>query len=153
MGQSAPMHVPLDDLPCDVEVLHRLVRDMAGSGETRVSPMLEGHEAALEESRAEVERLRLVVKQFQRARFGPRSERLDPDQLQLGLEDLDADLARAEARGPEPRPGGGAKPAHRGPLPEHLPRSEAVLDVPSQTCPCRGGALHAAGESVSEMLD
>lgn len=142
------MHVPLDDLPRDVEVLHRLVRDMAGA--------LEGRETALEESRAEVERLRLVVRQFQRARFGPRSERLDPDQLQLGLEDLDADLARAEAREPEPPDGErvrAAKPAHRGPLPEHLPRSEAVLDVPSEACPCCGGALHAAGESVSEMLD
>src|SRR5919205_3825955 len=50
------------------------------------------HEAA----RAEVEKLRLLIRQLQRGRFGRRSERLDPDQLQLGLEDLEQ-AAAAEA--------------------------------------------------------
>lgn len=137
------MRVALDDLPRDIEVLHRLVRDMAG---------------AMDESRAEVERLRLIVKQLQRAQFGRSSERLDPGQLQLALEDLDADLARAEARRPAPLSDAdasevGSKPPHRAPLPEHLPHTEAVLDVAHAACPCCGGALHAAGETTSEMLD
>src|SRR5919202_3415832 len=51
------------------------------------------HEAA----QAEIEKLRLLIRQLQRNRFGRRSERLDPDQLQLGLEDLEQTVAAAEA--------------------------------------------------------
>src|SRR5437764_7734674 len=50
------------------------------------------HEAA----QAEVEKLRLLIRQLQRGQFGRRSEKLDPDQLQLGLEDLEQ-AAAAEA--------------------------------------------------------
>src|SRR3982751_6481506 len=51
------------------------------------------HEAA----QAEIEKLRLLIRQLQRGRFGRRSEKLDPDQLQLGLEDLEQTAAAAEA--------------------------------------------------------
>src|SRR3954467_9824206 len=51
------------------------------------------HEAA----QAEIEKLRLLIRQLQRNRFGRRSEQLDPDQLQLGLEDLEQAVAAAEA--------------------------------------------------------
>src|SRR4051795_1244254 len=50
------------------------------------------HEAA----QAEVEKRRLLSRQLQRGRFGRRSEKLDPDQLQLGLEDLEQTVAAAE---------------------------------------------------------
>src|SRR3954453_7482383 len=46
---------------------------------------------------AEIEKLRLLIRQLQRGQFGRRSERLDPDQLQLGLEDLEQTAAAAEA--------------------------------------------------------
>ena len=134
------MRLSLDALPRDVDVLHQLVRDLAG---------------AVDESRAEADRLLLIIKQFQRTQFGPRSERLDQDQLNLGLEDLEADLARAEARRRITVPDNGDDAAvkpHRAPLPEHLPRAETVLDVPHD-CPDCGGHLHAAGETTSEMLD
>jgi hypothetical protein len=36
-----------------------------------------------------VERMRQLIRQFQRAQFGRHSERLDPDQLQLALEERD----------------------------------------------------------------
>src|SRR3954468_4838604 len=48
-------------------------------------------------AQAEVEKLRLLIRQLQRGRFGRRSEKLDPDQLQLGLEDLEQAVAAAEA--------------------------------------------------------
>ena len=77
-GCYAPwVRIALDNLPTDVSVLHQLVRDMAG---------------ALDESAVEAERLRLIIRQFQRACFGRRSEQLDPDQMAFGLEDLEADL-------------------------------------------------------------
>ena len=54
--------------------------------------------AAVVETRDdEIGRLQRLIKQLQRARFGRRSERLDPDQPALGLEDLGADVARTEA--------------------------------------------------------
>src|SRR5262245_33734021 len=62
---------------------HCLVRDMA---------------SAVEQRDGEIERLQLIVKQLQRARFGRRSERIDADQFALGLEDVETDIARAEAK-------------------------------------------------------
>jgi len=123
------VRIALDNLPTDVGLLHQLVRDMAG---------------ALDESAIEAERLRLIIRQFQRARFGRRSEQLDPDQMAFGLEELEADLARAEARKPCSAASAGPSkpktPPHRAPLPLHLPRDENVLPVPHDACPDCGGA-------------
>jgi len=109
----------------------------------------------------EVEKLRLMIRQLQRAQYGQRSERLDPDQLQLGLEEIEQSLAAAPAgarEGDEPagqktsEPGGRSR-RNRGTLPPHLPRFEIVVDVADKCCPCCGGAMHVIGEDVSEMLD
>src|SRR5215211_4262814 len=48
-------------------------------------------------AQAEIEKLRLLIRQLQRGQFGRRSEKLEPDQLQLGLEDLEQTAAAAEA--------------------------------------------------------
>src|SRR3954447_11334642 len=113
------------------------------------------HEAA----RAEIEKLRLLIRQLQRGRFGRRSEKLDPDQLQLGLEDLEQAVAAAEAAQEAASRGSGTPRPPRvrrrnlGALPAHLPRIEVVVDVEDKSCPCCGGALHVIGEDTSEMLD
>jgi transposase len=141
------MRVDLEDLPHDVALLHGLVRDLVAEIET--------DRTRLSEAQAEAERLRIILKQLQRAQFGRRSERLDPDQFQLGIDDLDADIGRAEARSPV-----SGVPSEETPekirsarkLPEHLPREEVVLEA-EKACPGCGGALHPLGESVSEMLD
>ncbi|HEY6254730.1 MAG TPA: IS66 family transposase [Xanthobacteraceae bacterium] len=131
------MNLDLENLPSDTALLHDLVRDMA---------------AAVAQQNGEIERLNLIIQKLQRAQFGRRSERLDPDQLTLGLEDVETDRAHAEAaREPSAKPKD-SKP-RRKPLPDHLPREEVVLDTPAEACPCCGGALHSIGESVSEMLD
>ena len=85
--------------------------------------------------------------------FGRRSERLDPDQLALGLEDLDGDIAREEESRPRIEKQQSERSSHRKPLPDHLPREDVRLDIDDMTCACCGGALHVIGESVSEMLD
>ena len=77
------MRLNLDDLPRDTALLHQLVRDLVAEKHQRDS---------------EIDKLRLIIKQLQRGQFGRRSERLDADQLHLGLEELDADIARAESR-------------------------------------------------------
>lgn len=79
------MWLDLDNLPSDTALLHQLVREMAG---------------VVEHREGEIERLQAIIKKLQRMQFGRRSERLDPDQLALGLEDLDADVERIEASRP-----------------------------------------------------
>jgi transposase len=138
------MDIDLTALPVDVDALHRLVRELA----TQVAD----DDVKLATARAEVERLRLIIQRLQRHQFGRRSERLDGDQLALGLEDLDTDLARVRARHPalvaETQP----EPRQRA-LPAHLPREDVAIDLEDRLCLCCGSALHAIGETVSEMLD
>ena len=93
-----------------------------------------------------------IIKQLQRTQYGRRSERLDPGQLALRLEELDADIAEIVESRPEPVLAEPA-PARRKPLPGHLEREERLLDVEGEGCARCGGALHPIGESVSEMLD
>src|SRR3546814_6333465 len=51
-------------------------------------------EAELADQKALVARLEQLVQEFKRAKFGPRSEKLDADQLALALEDIEV---RSEA--------------------------------------------------------
>jgi hypothetical protein len=46
-----------------------------------------------------------------------------------------------------------ASATRRQALPDHLPREDVAIDIEERVCPCCGGALHAIGETVSEMLD
>jgi transposase len=135
------MDIDLAALPDDVDTLQRMVRTLATE---RVN---------LTEAQAEIERLRLIVQKLQRCQFGRRSERLDDDQLLLGFDDLNADIARIEATLPPTAAKAPRMRAERPSLPTHLPREDLRLDLDHQACPCCGGELHVIGETVSEMLD
>ena len=107
---------------------------------------------------AETERLKQIIKELQRHRFGPRAESLPIEQLELGLEEVQQTEAEseaaAEAKDPERRKTRAAKRrTNRGSLPAHLPRIEQVVDIDDKTCPCCAGALHKIGEDVAERLD
>src|SRR4051794_38112927 len=159
------MSLALDDLPRNPDGLLQRLRQMAEviarQNAGLISLQAERDTACSERdaAQAEIEKLRLLIRQLQRGRFGRRSERLDPDQLQLGLEDLEQAAAAAEAaqeaasrssntpRSPRPRR------RNLGALPAHLPRIEVLLDVEDKSCPCCGGTLHVIGESREEMLD
>ena len=101
--------------------------------------------------------LKLLIAKLQRDRFGPTSERGRRllDQLELQLEELEADAAEADAEpielpGPVPSPVR-ARPV-RGPLPAHLPRERVV--IPGTTaCPCCNGRLVKLGETITETLE
>ncbi len=103
-----------------------------------------------------IERLEKLVAAFKHAAFGRRSEKSDPDQFELALEDLETAIAaihaeedaddRAAKRPTKPRI------TNRGSLPKHLLRIEEVIEPDSLTCAC-GGCLHCIGEDVSERLD
>lgn len=114
--------------------------------------------AMLAAREAEIERLRQIIKELQRHRFGRRAETLPEDQLLLGLEEAEQveaeGLAGEEAADPVEREARARKRrANRGSLPAHLPRIEQVIDVEDKTCPCCKGTLHRMGEDVSERLD
>jgi len=108
--------------------------------------------------RHENERLRQIIKELQRHRFGRRAETLPEDQLLLGLEEADqgvaASTAESEAAAPAERGEHAARRrTNRGALPTHLPRIEMVVDIEDHACPCCKNALHCIGEDVSERLD
>ena len=114
--------------------------------------------AMLLAERAQNERLRQIIKELQRHRFGRRAETLPVDQLELGLEDAEqieaAGEAEAENRVPSERAAHAAKRRiNRGALSAHLPRIEMIVDIDDKLCPCCSGALHAIGEDVAERLD
>jgi len=107
---------------------------------------------------AETERLKQIIKELQRHRFGRRAESLPVDQLEFALEEVEqsqaADEAGAEAKDLEQRKTRAARRRrNRGSLPAHLPRIEQVVDVKDKSCPCCSGALHRIGEDVAERLD
>ena len=140
MRVESLMQFDLANLPHDTILLHQLVRDLIAEKDQRDS---------------EIEKLRLIIRKLQRGQFGRRSERLDPGQLHLGLEELDADIGRAESRQtPQPTPDSNTE--HRRPrlaFPDHLPRDEITLDADCSTCSICGGPLHEIGVTASEMLD
>ena len=104
------------------------------------------------------ERLRHFIRQLQRMQFGRRSEKLDPDQLALALEDLEQAVAESEAEAEKADPPvrqarGRQRRQSRGALPDHLPRIEVVIEPATTVCPCCNGAMHVIGEDRSERLD
>lgn len=103
-----------------------------------------------------IARLEKLVAAFRQAAFGRRSEKSDPEQFELALEDLETAIAavhadedatdRAARRPAKPRA------ANRGALPKHLPRVEEVIEPESLICAC-GGGLHRIGDDMAERLD
>lgn len=107
--------------------------------------------AMLLAERCESERLRQIIKELQRHRFGRRAETLPEDQMLLGLEDVEQAAAYSEAAqdvsAPEGYEARARKPCgNRGALPVHLPRIEVVVDIDNKICPCCQGELHRIGE-------
>ncbi len=110
---------------------------------------------------AENDKLRLLIQRLTRHQFGRRSEQLSPDQLQLGLEDLEQTIAAnqaaqeaqdASSAGPR-RPCAERPARNHGALPAHLPRYEVVIDIEDRDCPCCGKTLTPIGEISTEQLD
>jgi transposase len=103
-----------------------------------------------------IERLERLVAAFKQAAFGRKSEKTDPDQFDLALEDLETAIAAVQAEDDADAAAGKRvslpRAANRGSLPKHLPRIEEVIEPESLVCAC-GGCLHCIGEDVSERLD
>jgi transposase len=103
-----------------------------------------------------IDQLEKLVADFKRALFGARSEKTDPEQFELALEDIETAMAavHAEDEALDPPASRSAKPrnTNRGSLPKHLIRIEEVIEPDSTTCAC-GAERHVIGEDISERLD
>lgn len=90
-----------------------------------------------------IERLEKLVAAFKQAAFGRKSEKADPEQFDLALEDLETAIAAAHAEDEADSPSGKPQPKHRatnrGSLPAHLPRVEEIIEPESLVCSCGGG--------------
>ena len=116
-------------------------------------------QAELDSRTTEIENLKLLILKLKRMHFGPRSEKRDHDihQLELRLEDLEANQAAAEPPPAVPatvawKQTAPLKPARR-PLAAELPRETETIAPAQEACPDCGGALRRLGEDASETLE
>lgn len=140
-------------LPNDAETLKRL---------------LVRSQAELLEARLMVEKLKLQILHYKRAKFGASSERLtELAQLELLVEELESEHSAIDADAAaglsdesasdqsETEPVQRKRPA-RKPLAAHLPRETVVHQPPNtERCACAGcnGALRFLGQDVAEVLE
>ena len=129
LGMTAP-----DELPNDIAELKAIIR-------------------AQQDQNA---RLEALVASFKKALFGAKSEKIDPAQYELELEDIETAIAQVEAEIDADERTAPVRPlklrqTNRGSLPKHLERVEIVIE-PEPSCAC-GAERHVIGEDVSERLD
>ncbi len=98
---------------------------------------------------------------MRREAFGRKSEKLDPEQFNLPLEDVEIaqgvleaaqEKARRALKGQGPAESGTPN-RNRGRLPKHLPRVERIIEPETTRCPCGCGEMTRISEDVSERLD
>src|SRR5215469_15204127 len=88
-----PMSELSKSLPDDVEALRALVLSALAERDAALA----ARDRAVERN----EKLLHLLQQLRRARFGRSSEKLDAEQLQLALEDIEQAVARSEAEAQE----------------------------------------------------
>ncbi len=137
--------VPADSpsLPDDLGLCHQLIHQLHDS---------------LHQAQQRNQQLQHRLQQLLKARYGPKADRLDPNQLLLFAVDLLQEVAlpqpaaespQADASGPRPRGHG------RRPLPAELPRQQQVHDLSEEEkrCPCCGEMRVRIGQETSEQLE
>jgi transposase len=159
------MRLDLNQLPSDVELLQRLVRDLSehlqhlNEDLQTKNDVLQHSQQELKNKAARIEHLEHQLAVLRSWRFGRSSEKFNKDQLSLWQSELDADQAQLERaleheqgvqgdKAPTQKPKTKSK---RNPLPAHLPREHHLHEL--CTCGSCGGALTEIGEEIVEQLD
>ena len=130
-------------LPDDLSTCHQLIRDLLD---------------AIEKGTQLNQRLQHQLDALLRARFGKKSEKLNPNQLLLfAKEMLDQEPApSSETSAEEAAPSNtNRKSTGRKPLPRNLPRKRIEYDIPAEekACPCCGEERTRIGTDTSEQLE
>ncbi|MBB4193308.1 transposase [Rhizobium aethiopicum] len=152
---------PEIELPDDVEALKAMVLAMAAKA-ARVEALekqVDDLEARNADADERIERLTQILKAFDRARFGRRSERLasstvDDEQHAFVFEEIETGIATIKAQVTKGR---GSADSKRAPRPRkgfapHLERVEVVIE-PEELPEHAGKTKILIGEDVSERLD
>ncbi|WP_456388978.1 IS66 family transposase [Profundibacter sp.] len=143
------------DLPDNIDALKAMLVAAKAQISTQ-DQALADRDAVIERKEDRIIRLEKLLSDFKRALYGAKSEKGDPDQYHLALEDIETAMAvvHAEDEAIDPPKTAGVTKAGkgRGVLPKHLPRVEEVIAPDSTTCGC-GAERHIIGEDVSERLD
>ena len=149
-----------DSVPRVSESANQLPADVVAL-QARLATAMAERDAAIAErdqALAQNHRLQHVLQQLRRMQFGQRSEKLDPDQLNLAFEDVEQAVAATEAAEDKKDPvRGGARAekrrSSRGALPAHLPRVHVTIAPEDTNCPCCRSPMHVIGEDAAERLD
>lgn len=158
------MTAPGIQLPDDVETLKAMVVAMADEMASKMArtQSLENEVADLKARNAaadaRIERLTQILKAFDRARFGRRSEKLgssvvDDEQQAFVFEEIETGIAAIRAQvNKGQRPDGKRAPRSRKGFAPHLERVEVVVE-PEELPEHAGKRKILIGEDVSERLD
>jgi len=138
------------ELPTEIEALQAL---LAAARSERDAAIAERDQAL-----SQNDRLWHLLRKLQRAQFGRRSEKLDPDQLLLAIEDTEQSIAATEAEDDKKdvqaaKTRADKRRTNRGALPAHLPRVDVTIEPEDTSCPCCHSTMHRIGEETSERLD
>jgi transposase len=146
-----------DHLPTDIEALQAL---LVATRSERDAAIIDRDAAITERDQAlsRLGRLQHLLHQLQRAQFGRRSEKLDPEQFALAFEDIEQAIAGSEAEDDKKDPAAARaradkRRANRGALPDHLPRVHVTIEPEDTNCPCCRAPMHVIGEESSQRLD
>lgn len=150
--------------PSDLSSLPEAVRAAVLAGQRQLAEEREARLrlAAREENldhqnkdlEAQCHRLEYLIRELQKALFGKRSEKLDPDQRSLLFEDLETVVAEEQARqGITAASPPVTARRNLGRLPKHLPRIERVIEPESTACSEGCGEMVKIGEDCTERLD
>jgi transposase len=130
-------------LPNDVTLCHEIIAQQ---------------QETLEQLARQNQQLEHRLDQLLRRFYGPRAERVDPNQLLLFDLGPEASVAMETPVEEEPEPAPEAKKKRKGhgrrSFPKDIERREILLDVPEseKTCPCCGKPRREIGRVVTERL-
>ena len=149
------------DLPDDIDLLKAMIlaskADIAAR-DVRLADQnasIVDRDGIIERKEDRIQCLEKLVADFTRALFGAKSEKVDPEQYELALEDIETAMAAIHAEDEAvdtPKSKQAPRKPNRGHLPKHLPRVGEVIEPEDKTCSC-GAERHIIGEDISERLD
>jgi transposase len=166
------MELDLNNLPNDTHLLHNLVKDLVtslDSQQTQLDTQKKDLRARKREIRLQkkenkalailVDELRRQLAALNRARYGRRSEKLNPDQLALFEAELDENIAAVKARLEGLLPADTddeivlEQPRPDAPDGDHLEQETETIDLPDTRCTRCEGDLVAIGTEERELLE
>lgn len=135
------------DLPDDIDALKAIIL----TSQVKMAD----RDGITERKEDRIIRLEKLLADFKRVFYGAKSEKANPDQYHLALEDIETAMAVVHAEDEAsdlPKTAASKSRVGRGVLPKHLPRVQEVIAPEDVTCGC-GAERHIIGENISERLD